>query len=171
MNLMIQGIHKHLSEETILLDLDAQLEVPEDLLDLSAKKKIAFKYSILEILVSLFDKTGKVVNPSKCLKDLYHRELKFSTGLEKNIAMPHVRTMQAKDLLIAFMRSEQGVYFDTLDKEPVHIFVGIVTPPYEDKKYLQVVSMFSKFALDGSLADTIMNAESPKDIMGQICRL
>ncbi|MBF0199595.1 MAG: hypothetical protein HQL32_17900, partial [Planctomycetes bacterium] len=57
---MIQGIHRYLKEESILLDLDSLLDIPEDMEELSPRKKQEFKKDILRILVSLFEKSGKI---------------------------------------------------------------------------------------------------------------
>ena len=167
---MIQGIHKHINAETILLNLDDHIEIPEEFEELSARKKKDFKRSILKVLVDLFDTTGNIVNPSKCLTDLENRESRATTGMGKNVAIPHVRTLQARDFTIAIMRSEQGVYFNSLDGEPVHYFMGIVCPPYQDKKYLNFLSIVSKMIGEEVLQGIIFSAESANDILGDICR-
>ena len=167
---MFQGLHRHLSEEAILLDLDDYLEIPEDIDELSARQKIAFKKSVLNILVKLFDKSGHIVNPSKCLTDLVNREAKATTGLGMGFAMPHVRTMQAREMVMAVMRSDQGLYFNSLDDEPVHVFVGIICPPYEDKLYLKVISTLSKLVQSGELFEMVQWAETPAQVMGSFCR-
>ena len=96
------------------------------------------KSSILQELVGLLEASGKVSNPKKLFTDLENRERKATTGIGKGIAIPHVRTMQAKDFTLCFARCTPGIYFATLDKEPVHFFFGVVAPPYKDKLYLEV---------------------------------
>ncbi len=167
---MIQGIHKHINQDTILLNLDDHIEVPEEFDELSVRKKKAFKKSILKVLVGLFDTTGNIVNPSKCLTDLDNRELRTTTGMGENVAIPHVRTLQARDFTVAVMRSEKGMYFNSLDGKPVHYFLGIVCPPYQDKKYLNFLSIISRMISEGELQTIISSAQSAKDILGDICR-
>lgn len=167
---MIQGIHKYISADSILLDLDNYLEVPEEFEDLSIRRKKEFKKDILKHLVTLFDKTGKIVNPSKCLTDLYNRELKATTGMGLQVAIPHVRTLQAREFTIAIMRSEQGLYFNSLDGENVHYFMGIVCPPYQDKQYLNFLSVVSNMIKEGILQRIISEAETANDILSSLCR-
>jgi mannitol/fructose-specific phosphotransferase system IIA component (Ntr-type) len=167
---MFKGLHRHLSEESILLDLDDYLEFPEEMDELTSKQKLAFKKRILELMVKLFDKSGKIVNPSKCLTDMVNREAKATTGLGQGFAMPHVRTMQARDLVMVVMRSERGVYFNSLDDEPVHVFVGLLAPPYNDKLYLRVVSTLSKLVKSGELFEIVQYADSPSQVLGSFCR-
>lgn len=96
------------------------------------------KSAILQELVGLLDASGKVSNPKRLFHDLENRERKATTGIGGGIAIPHVRTMQAKDFTICFARCTPGIYFNSLDGEPVHFFFGVVAPPYRDKLYLEV---------------------------------
>jgi mannitol/fructose-specific phosphotransferase system IIA component (Ntr-type) len=96
------------------------------------------KGKVLEEIVELFDKSGKVVNRSKLYTDLYNRERKATTGIGEGVAIPHVRTMQAKDLVVVFARSRKGVEFGAIDGMPVNLFFGVVAPPYNDRVYLEV---------------------------------
>jgi len=168
---MIQGLHRNLLKDTILLDLDSHLEIPAELEELSDKRKLMVKRQVLQVLVSLFDKTGEIVNPSKCLTDFVNREAKATTAMGRSVAIPHVRTLQARNFLVAIMRSEKGVYFDSLDGSLVNIFVGIVSPPYEEKTYLKFLSMLSREVNNGELIDRIMKSNDPQDIHGYLCRL
>ena len=168
---MFQGIHKYIREEYILLDLDSYLEVPEEFEDLAPSKKFEFKKQILKILIGQFDKSGLIVNPSKCLTDMSNREAKATTGMQDGIAIPHVRTLQAKDLILTVMRSDQGVYFDSLDKSPIHVFIGLICPPYNDKIYLKCLSALSEHIRAGELYEKLYYANSAKEILSIFCRM
>lgn len=167
---MIQGLHRHLREESILLDLDERLDIPEDIEECSARAKVEFKRSILKVLVGLFEESGVIVNPSKCLTDLVNREAKATTGLGRGMAMPHVRTLQAKELVVAVMRSDRGLYFNSLDGQPVHVFIGMVGPPYDDKLYLKMMSTMAKAMQEDALMPMIMESWTPSQVMGEFCR-
>ena len=168
---MIQGLHRYLREESILLDLDERLEIPDEIEELSARAKLDFKKSILKVMVGLFEESGVVVNPSKLLTDLVNREAKATTGMGSGMAMPHVRTLQAKELVVAVMRSERGLYFNSMDNQPVHVFIGMVGPPYDDKEYLRLMSMVAKAMQEGLLVPMVQEAQSAFQLMGDFCRL
>jgi fructose PTS system EIIBC or EIIC component len=168
---MIQGLHRYLREESILLDLDDRLEFPENIEELSPRAKVEFKRSILKVMVELFEVSGVVVNPSKLLTDLVNREAKATTGLGEGMAMPHVRTLQAKELVVAVMRSHRGVYFNSMDNQPVHVFIGMVGPPYSDKDYLRLMSIVGKAMQEDLLMPLVMDATSASQVMGDFCRL
>ncbi len=167
---MFKGIHKHLHQDAILLDLDERLAIPDDMDELSTKEKWEFKCAILKELIRCFDRNGKVGNPKKCWIDICNREAKATTGMGRGFAMPHVRTMQAKDFMVGIMRSDRGVYFDSMDGMPVHLFVGILTPPYADKEYLRFLSGFSRAIQEENMIDLLKDVNCPNEAMGIICR-
>ena len=102
------------------------------------------KERVLEELVRLFAASGKVGNVRKFALDLANRERKSSTAIGGGIAIPHVRTMQAKDFIFCFARSTPGVEFGARDGSPVHFFFGVVAPPHDDQLYLEVYREVAK---------------------------
>ncbi len=96
------------------------------------------KERVLEELVRLFAASGKIGNVRKFAQDLANRERKASTAIGGGLAIPHVRTMQAKDFVFCFARSTPGVEFGAADGAPVHFFFGVVAPPHDDRLYLEV---------------------------------
>jgi mannitol/fructose-specific phosphotransferase system IIA component (Ntr-type) len=168
---MIQGLHRYLSESSIVLDLDERLEIPEEIEELSSRGKVDFKRSVLKVLVESFEQSGVIVNPSKLLTDLVNREAKATTGLGQGMAFPHVRSLQSKELVMAVMKSDTGIYFNSLDEKPVHVFIGLVAPPYDDKLYLKVMASIAKAMKEGGLMDIVMESWSPSQVMGEFCRL
>jgi len=93
---------------------------------------------LLEEMVDLLCLSGEIGNRNKALQDLYNRERKATTAVGHGIAIPHVRTKQAKSFVIGFVRSRDGQQFDSLDGKPVHVFFPMVAPPYDDSLYLRV---------------------------------
>mgnify|MGYP005846136761 CR=1 FL=1 len=89
------------------------------------------KAEALEELLDLFVNERLVKNKQIVLDMLNQRETLGSTGIGKGVAIPHGRTTATADVLIAFGRSEQGVDFDSIDKEPVHLFFMVIAHPNE----------------------------------------
>lgn len=122
----------------VKLELDTTLpgEVPEG--GSPSRLVWSVKERVLEELVGLLDASGRIVNATKLRTDLVNREKKATTALGDGIAIPHVRTLQARDFTICFARSTPGLDFDAPDGRPVRIFFGVVAPPYDDRLYLEV---------------------------------
>lgn len=96
------------------------------------------KQAVLKEIVPLLESSGNIVNATKLLTDLWNREKKASTAVGNGLAIPHVRTMQARKFTLAFARSTPGVEFDAPDGQPVHFLFAVVAPPYDDDLYLKV---------------------------------
>ena len=128
------------------------------------------KERILYELVGLLETTGNVVNPTKLLTDLVNRERKATTGIGDGIAIPHVRTMQARRFSMAFARSTGGVEFDAIDGRPTHFFFCIVSPPYDDKLYLQVYKKIGEVFAEPQLRRRLTEAADKHEVIRIISR-
>src|SRR5690606_5634604 len=102
--------------------------------------------------VKLLEPGGRISNARKCLLDLRNREAKATTALGLGIAIPHVRTPQAKDFALAVaIAPEPGLWFDAVDDEPVRVFMAMVAPSYNDKFYRKI---------EKSIADALLREQS-----------
>ena len=154
----------------IKLEMETVFEQSEDgePLILTIKRLQERKEQLLAECVELLDLSGKVGNKNKLLKDLFDREKKATTAIGKGIAIPHVRTMQAKELIIAIARSTEGYDFEAADGQPVHLFVAMAAPPYDDSLYLRVFRALAQLFTYEGFYERIMSAEQPYDIIRAI---
>ncbi|MCP4705481.1 MAG: PTS sugar transporter subunit IIA [candidate division Zixibacteria bacterium] len=158
------NISRFLKEEMIELDFQvAQEPKPEE--NNSDKWKVRNKERLLSELIGILEISGKIGNRCKILTEFCNREKKASTGIGENVAVPHVRSMQAKELIIGFARSQQGYQFDSIDNEPTHLFFVMAAPPYDDNLYLKVFKALSESLQYESFREELMEAENPYDII------
>ncbi|KPL05517.1 MAG: hypothetical protein AMJ73_00465 [candidate division Zixibacteria bacterium SM1_73] len=129
------------------------------------------KEAILKELVDLLEISGKVGNKRKLLLDLVNREKKATTGIGHGIALPHVRTMQAKEFIIGLARSREGYDYDSLDKEPVHLFFVMAAPPYDDALYLKVFKALAEILRFDYFREELLNASSEYEIIRAVKRM
>lgn len=158
------NISRYLDEELIVLDLEVEQEPPPEEGN-SNRWKERNKERILESLVALLNRSSKTGNRNKLLTDFINRERKATTAIGNGIAFPHVRTMQAKDLIIAFARSKGGYEFDSPDGRPTNIFIIMAAPPYDDNLYLRVFKALAENLQYDSFRQELMKAEKPHEII------
>ena len=73
------------------------------------------------------------------------RESFSSTGFGKGVAVPHLKTDAVSQLTAAVGISPNGVDFNALDKQPVHVFFLLLSPSAEPALHLQAMeALFSK---------------------------
>ncbi|MBN1422588.1 MAG: PTS sugar transporter subunit IIA [Planctomycetes bacterium] len=121
--------------------------------------------AVLREIVELLDASGQVGNPNRLFTDLHNREKKASTALGSGVAMPHVRTIQAKSFVMAFGRAAPGLPFFAPDIEPVRLFFALVSPPYEDKTYLRVYQHLGHVLLDPERKEWLLSATEETEIL------
>lgn len=152
--------------EPELIKLEMQTELPEVPENGSRKKWVVeSKELLLSELIDILDPLGKIGNRKKLLLDFINREKKASTGIGKGFAIPHIRSMQAKEFMIGFGRRREGYDFDAIDGEPVRFFFIMAAPPYDDSLYLKVFKSISELISFDSFGDKLLAAEEPFDII------
>lgn len=130
-------------------------------LDMKATNKTE---AIVE-LTKLLEKTGKLDSFDKTLEALKDREKLGSTGIGKGVAIPHAKTEYAKDLVIAFGISKQGVNFNAVDDEKVNIFFVFASPLKNSQTYLKILARISRLIRNDDFREKLLNAKNPQEIL------
>jgi mannitol/fructose-specific phosphotransferase system IIA component (Ntr-type) len=132
------NLARYIRPEQIRLELKTQPPpAPEEPYDRS-RYIWAIKELVLEELADLVGTAGRVGNVRKLYLDLVNREKKATTGLAYGVAIPHVRTREAREFLMAFARCTPGIPFDSLDGGLAHLFFVFIAPPYDDTLYMRI---------------------------------
>lgn len=123
------------------------------------------KEEVLEELVSLLEKTGKLVDRKEFLRVIGEREELGSTGIGYNIAIPHARSSGVESLVGAFGISREGIDFDALDKEPVHLFFILGAPKDAAGDYLKALATVSRFLRHKKYHQSLLKAGTVEDVV------
>ena len=123
------------------------------------------KEAVLRELAGLLETSGRIAKPARLLTDLVNREKKASTAVGEGIAIPHVRTRQARGFAICFARSTPGVEFDAPDGAPVHFFFAAVAPPHDDKLYLEVYKSIGEFMRREGTREALFAAKTEHELI------
>lgn len=128
------------------------------------KLEMNTKHEVLDELVSLLEKTGQVTDREQFLQVIKEREKLGSTGIGYNIAIPHARSSAIKSLVGAFGVSKEGVDFDALDKEPVHLFFLLGAPQNASGEYLKALAIISRFLRRKKARQNLMEVQTAEEI-------
>jgi len=158
-------LSKYLTPELVELNLDSlvSLDFPEEMSPQRVVRET--KERVVAALVGLLDRSGKVRNSHRLLRDLHNREKKATTGIGGGVALPHVRTIQVKEFVIAFARSDRGLEFDALDGKPIDLFFPMAAPPYEDTFYLRVYKSLADLLRFENTVRELREASDPHEIL------
>jgi PTS system fructose-specific IIC component len=161
------NISRSLTEDLVKLEMTTQVEPLDE--DGSREKWLQqAKESILDELVSLLEVGNRIGNRTKLLNDFIHRERKATTAIGDGIAVPHIRSKQAKEFMIAFARSTAGYDFDSPDGRPTHMFFVMAAPPYDDSLYLRVFKSLMGMLQYESFREELMSVAHPGELIRAI---
>ncbi len=133
-----------------------------DAMSLNLKSKN--KRDIIKELLENINKTGKVMNYDVVLSDLYTREDLGTTGIGKNVALPHAKTEGVNELIIGLGISKEGIDYASIDEEKANIFFMFLSPAGETQEYLKILAKISRLIREDEFRKKILNAKSETEL-------
>ena len=122
------------------------------------------KKGVLEELVSVLVKHGRLADKEKSVQILLERERLGSTGIGDGIAIPHGKLKEISSIICSFGRSKAGIDFQSIDEKPSHLFFLLFAPEDSAGEHLQALARLSRLLKDVRLRKRLMEAASKKEI-------
>ena len=123
------------------------------------------KEEALDQMVALMAKSGKINDMEAYRKEVYRREEEGTTGVGEGIAIPHGKGAFVDKPGLAAMVVKDGVDYDSLDGEPVHLIFLIAAPNTKDNVHLDVLSKLSVLLMNEEFSRALQNAKSPEEFI------
>lgn len=120
-----------------------------------------------EILFEMAEtlKKAKLIDDVDSVVDIImERESLGSTGIGDGVAIPHGKMKKLNTILCVAGRSKDGVNFDAVDRQPVHIFFLVLAPEDSASLHLKVLSRISKVLRDQSFRKNILKLSEAHEI-------
>lgn len=92
------------------------------------------------------------------------REELGSTGIGRGIAVPHTKHSSVTNLVGTVGISRNGVEFQSLDGEKVHLFFMLISPPDRPRDHLRALENISKQLQDSTFCRFLKQSRTPEDI-------
>jgi len=108
------------------------------------------------------------VEDSTILKALKEREKTATTGVGKEVGIPHGKIMGLSGIVAAIGVSKRGIEYGSVDGLPVRFVVAMVAPPEESRNYLRVLAKVARLLSDPSFTESLITASSPGEIHDRI---
>ena len=118
------------------------------------------KDGIIREMVDNLRRAGyfKTSDPEDIVKAILKRELLGSTGIGRGVAIPHAKHGSVDRLIGAVAVSKTGVAFDSLDNEPVFVFVMLISPNDRPGDHLRALENVSRCLRDDAFVKALRNA-------------
>jgi len=123
------------------------------------------KQEIIQELLDLLVKSGKIKNREAAEAAIMDREHKMSTGMKHGIAIPHGKTQTIHDLVACIGISDQPVDFDSLDHEPCRIFIMTLSPIDKTGPHLQFLAEISLLFKSSEKRAEILASTSSEQVL------
>ena len=134
--------------------------------DLLAKESIKLnatvkdKEEVLNTMVDLMDKSGKISDKKLYLDAVKAREEEGTTGVGNGIAIPHGRCSGVKKAGLAAMSIKGGVEYNALDSKPVDLVFLIAANEDSGNVHLEILSKLATMLMDDEFVSKLKNAKT-----------
>ncbi|OGC78321.1 MAG: hypothetical protein A2Z27_04045 [candidate division Zixibacteria bacterium RBG_16_50_21] len=153
-----------------LIKVELETAVPEEVEEI-LKPEIRverIKELLVKEFVEILSLSGKIQSSNKLYLDLLNRERKASTAIGHGVAIPHVRTMHAREFVMGLAKSTEGYEFGSPDGQRVHLFFLMVSPNYDDNLYLKVYKGLADLLKYEELREKLLHASSVREVIGAL---
>ena len=139
--------------------------------DLLSKESIALnvqavsKQDVINQAVMLMAKKGNISDVESYKAEVFRREEEGTTGVGDGIAIPHGKGSFVKEPGLAAMVIPQGVEYDAMDGQPVHLLFLIAAPNTEDNVHLDVLANLSVLLMDENFTKKLCAASSVEEFL------
>lgn len=123
------------------------------------------KFDALRELTAVFDDDDAVTDPKSFLTNLIHREKQGSTGIGKGVAVPHAHEDSIRRQILAIGISQDGIEFDSVDGEPVHVVAILGTPRKHQAQHMELLAALSRLLQHDDVRATLRDAGSAVDVV------
>ena len=126
-------------------------------MDVTSKKRL------FEQIGLLFENENRVAR-ANVFDALFAREKLGSTGLGVGVAIPHGRLKGLRETLVAFIRSKEGVPFESPDGAPVRLVFAMLVPEHATEQHLNMLSELAQLFSDADLRERLLAEGDPGEV-------
>ncbi|PSA91963.1 PTS fructose transporter subunit IIA [Bacillus atrophaeus] len=123
------------------------------------------KENVIDEMVTVLDQAGKLNDRAAYKEAILNRESQSSTGIGEGIAIPHAKTASVINPAIAFGRSKEGVDYESLDAQPVHLIFMIAATEGANNTHLEALSRLSTLLMREEIRKQLLEAETEDAII------
>jgi mannitol/fructose-specific phosphotransferase system IIA component (Ntr-type) len=125
----------------------------------------ATKEGVIREMVEALKAAGQFRNADleDVVRAILKRELLGSTGIGRGVAIPHTKHAGVDKLVGTVAVSRGGVAFDSLDGEPVYVFVLLISPQDRPGDHLRALENVSRCLRDDAFVKALRSASTREE--------
>jgi mannitol/fructose-specific phosphotransferase system IIA component (Ntr-type) len=137
------------------------------IITLAARAKVPALTELVDVLARL----PEVEDRDELLQAIVQRERDLSTAMGFGFAVPHAKIFSVREFVMAVGLSREGIEFDAIDGQPVHLVVMIAGPVDRQRRYLQLLRQVTLILRDQEQRNKVITScdvETAFEVFGGI---
>ena len=122
------------------------------------------KFDAIKEIAGVFENTIICTDSTLLINALLEREEIMSTGIGAGIAIPHAKIAVVKEMAFAIGVLKDGVNFDSMDGQPVHLIILVAAGETQHKEYLRLLSNIMSIIKNEKIKESIIQSKSPEEV-------
>jgi fructose-specific phosphotransferase system IIA component len=142
------------------MKISALLNVNVIKTDLEATEKEEAFHELIELLV----RERRVTDRDAAMAAIMEREEKQSTGIGFGVAIPHGKSAAVQQLCAAMGISKEGIEYDSLDGEPVHVVFLLLAEEGKPGPHVMALAQIATLFKVSGFIDRLIASKTPRDL-------
>ncbi|HNX37090.1 MAG TPA: PTS sugar transporter subunit IIA [Candidatus Cloacimonadota bacterium] len=130
--------------------------------------QFATKAECLDYLVKMLSDSGCLSFPDRFAAAVKGREEIMSTGIGREVAIPHARDLTVSNLRIAVVKIGKPLEFTSVDDKPVRLVFMIAVPQNSNQEYMKILRALSEFLRQDAKRAEILSSQTEKELFGYV---
>ena len=122
------------------------------------------KKRIFDIICATAEQRISELSHQDLLDSLMKREQMGSTGIGNGLAIPHGRLIAGEQVIAVVVTTKQSIEFDSIDNQPVDIFVALFVPEKNCKEHLSTLQSIAQFFSDKGNSKKVRQCQSDQEL-------
>jgi PTS system fructose-specific IIA component/PTS system nitrogen regulatory IIA component len=125
------------------------------------------KPGVIREMLKALEEAGSIdpAETESIVKAILKREELGSTGIGRGVAVPHTKHPSVNRLVGTVGISQEGVDFDSLDGEKVHLFFLVISPPDRPGDHLRALENISLKLRNETFCRFLTQCKTTEDVL------
>ncbi len=122
------------------------------------------KEEVFEELIDLLVREKRITDRDAARQAIIERENKQSTGIGRGVAIPHGKSVAITQLTGALGISKDGLEYDSLDGEPVHLVFLLLAEDDNPGPHVEALAQISSLFRIPGFIERLIAAGTPREL-------
>ena len=123
------------------------------------------KEDAIEELIAALEAEGLLGDAEQVRADVFAREEQMSTGLTEGLAIPHAKSVGARDITVAVGLKPEGIDFESLDGKPAQAVFLVVSRADYAGPHLECLAEIAQFYSRPEARQRLLKATTTRQIL------